>query len=216
MWKCMGPPEVVGERIMTTLRNRACTWKFVLAAPLLGSLIPASMLGGCSSPVGSMPTLASTPAASYRVGAGDKLHIVVQDLLAANGDYVVEDSGSISLPYIKQIGVAGMTYREIEQGIAAALLRQGIMTGDPVVNVGPIELRPFFVMGEVNQPGQFAYRQGMTVLSALSAAGGYTYRAKTGEVAITRRIDGKEITARAEEGTPVLPGDTIRVYERWF
>lgn len=201
---------------MATRRNRTPLWKAAVAVPLAVCLIPASMVGGCSSPTASMPTLASTPAGPYRVGAGDKLHIVVQDLTAVNGDYTVEDTGSISLPYIKQITVAGMTYREIEQGITAALLRQGIMTGDPVVNVGPIELRPFFVMGEVNQPGQFPYRQGMTVLSALSAAGGYTYRAKTGQVAITRLVDGKEVTARAEENTPVLPGDTIRVYERWF
>lgn len=163
-----------------------------------------------------MPTLASTPAGPYRVGAGDKLHIVVQDLDAANGDYTVEDTGAISLPYIKQITVVGLSYREIEQGIAAALLKQGIMSGDPVVNVGAIELRPFYVTGEVNKPGQFPFRQGMTVLSALSAAGGYTYRAKTGEVAITRTVDGKEMTAKAVETTPVLPGDTIRVYERWF
>jgi len=201
---------------MATLRSRPRTWQAFVAVPLVCCLIPASMLGGCSSPTSSMPTLASTPAGPYRVGAGDKLHIVVQDLDAANGDYTVEDTGSISLPYIKQINVAGMTYREIEQGITAALLQQGIMSGSPVVNVGAVELRPFYVTGEVNKPGQFAYRQGMTVLSALSAAGGYTYRAKTGEVAITRTVDGKEVTAKAVETTPVLPGDTIRVYERWF
>lgn len=186
------------------------------AAALTAVLVSTSMLGGCSSPTASMPTLASAPAGNYRVGAGDKLHIVVQDLQSANGDYIVEDSGAISLPYIKQVDVAGMTYREIEQGIAASLLRQGIMTGDPVVNVGPVELRPFYVVGEVNKPGQFEYRQGMTVLAAISAAGGYTYRAKTGKVAVTRIVGGKDVTASADEFATVLPGDRIRVYERWF
>ncbi len=186
------------------------------AAALTAALVSTSMLGGCSSPTASMPTLASAPAGNYRVGAGDKLHIVVQDLQSANGDYIVEDSGAISLPYIKQVDVAGMTYREIEQGIAASLLRQGIMTGDPVVNVGPVELRPFYVVGEVNKPGQFEYRQGMTVLAAISAAGGYTYRAQTGKVAVTRVVNGKDVTAKADEFATVLPGDRIRVYERWF
>jgi polysaccharide export outer membrane protein len=186
------------------------------AAALTAALVSTSMLGGCSSPTASMPTLASAPAGNYRVGAGDKLHIVVQDLQSANGDYIVEDSGAISLPYIKQIDVVGMTYREIEQGIAASLLRQGIMTGDPVVNVGPVELRPFYVVGEVNKPGQFEYRQGMTVLAAISAAGGYTYRAQTGKVAVTRIVNGKDVTAKADEFATVLPGDRIRVYERWF
>lgn len=186
------------------------------AAALTAALVSTSMLGGCSSPTSSMPTLASAPAGNYRVGAGDKLHIVVQDLQSANGDYTVEDSGAISLPYIKQVDVAGKTYREIEQGIAASLLRQGIMTGDPVVNVGPVELRPFYVVGEVNKPGQFEYRQGMTVLAAISAAGGYTYRAQTGKVAVTRVVNGKDVTAKADEFATVLPGDRIRVYERWF
>lgn len=186
------------------------------AVALAATLVSTSMLGGCSSPTSSMPTLASAPAGNYRVGAGDKLHIVVQDLQSANGDYTVEDSGAISLPYIKQVDVAGKTYREIEQGIAASLLRQGIMTGDPVVNVGPVELRPFYVVGEVNKPGQFEYRQGMTVLAAISAAGGYTYRAQTGKVAVTRIINGKDVTAKADEFATVLPGDRIRVYERWF
>jgi len=186
------------------------------AVALTAALVSTSMLGGCSSPTSSMPTLASAPAGNYRVGAGDKLHIVVQDLQSANGDYTVEDSGAISLPYIKQVDVAGKTYREIEQGIAASLLRQGIMTGDPVVNVGPVELRPFYVVGEVNKPGQFEYRQGMTVLAAISAAGGYTYRAQTGKVAVTRVVNGKDVTAKADEFATVLPGDRIRVYERWF
>ncbi|MGO4167962.1 polysaccharide export outer membrane protein [Novosphingobium sp. PhB57] len=188
----------------------------LLAVPLAVSLISTSMLGGCSSPTASLPTLASTPAGAYKVGAGDKLHIVVQDLQSANGDYIVEDSGAISLPYIKQVDVAGLTYREIEQGIAASLLRQGIMTGDPVVNVGPVELRPFYVVGEVNKPGQFEYRQGMTVLAAISAAGGYTYRAQTGKVAVTRVVSGKDVTASADEMATIQPGDRIRVYERWF
>ncbi|TCM39871.1 polysaccharide biosynthesis/export family protein [Novosphingobium aerophilum] len=196
--------------------SRLFRFRHILAAPLAATLASSLMLGACSSPTASLPTLASTQAGPYRVGAGDKLHIVVQDLTTADGDYIVEDTGAISLPYIKQVNVAGLTYREIEQGIAATLLRQGIMTGDPVVNVGPVELRPFYVVGEVNQPGQFAYRQGMTVLAALSAAGGYTYRAQTGKVAITRQVDGKDVTAQADETTIILPGDRIRVYERWF
>lgn len=184
--------------------------------PLLACLAAASLLSACSSPTGSLPAMSSTAPGPYRVAGGDKLHIVVQDLATANGDYVVEDGGMISLPYIKQVAVEGKTYREIEQSIAAILLRQGIMSGDPVVNVAPAELRPFYVVGEVNKPGEFNYRQGMTVLSALSAAGGYTYRASTSNVAITRLVGGAEVTAKATEDTPILPGDRIRVFERWF
>ena len=87
---------------------------------------------------------------------------------------------------------------------------------EPIISVQPGASRPFYVIGEVKGAGEFTYRQGMTVLSAISAAGGYTYRAKEGEVEIVRNINGKQARMRASEDTPILPGDRIRVYERWF
>ncbi|MBH0113701.1 polysaccharide export protein [Novosphingobium sp. YJ-S2-02] len=175
-----------------------------------------AMLTGCSSPTASLPTLASTQSSPYRVDAGDQIHVAIQDLETVEGDYTVEDGGAISLPYLKSVKVAGLGYREIEQTIATSLVERGILTGDPVVNVRPAQLRPFYVTGEVNQPGEFQFREGMTVLAALSAAGGYTYRAKTNVVAITRTTDGQDVTAQADESTIIKPGDRIRVYERWF
>jgi polysaccharide export outer membrane protein len=111
--------------------------------------------------------------------------------------------------------VRGKTFREIEDAIENTYRTAGILT-NPLVTVQPGELRPFYVMGEVNKPGEYAYRQGMTVLAALSAAGGYTYRAQTGSVAITRTTNGQNVEARGTEDTPIQPGDRIRVYERWF
>lgn len=191
-------------------------YRSVVTKALLPCMAATMLISGCSSPTGSMPMLPVAESTAYRVEAGDKLHIVVQDLTTANGDYTVEDGGMISLPYIKQVNVAGKTFREVEQNISAMLIRQGIMSGDPVVNVAPVELRPFYVVGEVNKPGEFSFRQGMTVLSALSAAGGYTYRADTSKVAITRLVNGTELTARATENSVIKPGDRIRVFERWF
>ncbi|MBO9517204.1 MAG: polysaccharide export protein [Porphyrobacter sp.] len=181
---------------------------------LAQALLAAMVLQGCSSGLQGLPEM-PVDTAEYRAGAGDKIRVTVQDLTAADGEYEVDDSGSISLPLVKAIRVDGMTLREIENQVEAAYLQAGILN-QPVVSVQPIELRPFYVMGEVNQPGEFKYRQGMTVLAALSAAGGYTYRAKTGEVAITRTVEGQEVTTRADENTRVLPGDRIRVLERWF
>jgi polysaccharide export outer membrane protein len=116
---------------------------------------------------------------------------------------------------VKDVVVRGKGFREIEDAIANAYRAGGILT-NPLVTVQPGVLRPFYVMGEVNKPGEYAYRQGMTVLAALSAAGGYTYRAQTGAVAIIRTTNGQDVEARASEDTPIQPGDRIRVYERWF
>lgn len=185
-------------------------------AVLMGFALSSATLAGCASPTGSLPALAETGQVPYQVAAGDKIHIAVQDLANVDGDYLVEEGGTISLPLIMNVPVAGLSYREIEQGIARKLISDGILVGQPIVNVRPVELRPFYVTGEVNHPGEFPYRYGMTVLSALSAAGGYTYRASTGKVAITRLVDGRDVVAKATETTPVQPGDRIQVYERWF
>ncbi|MFV3130368.1 SLBB domain-containing protein [Niveispirillum sp. KHB5.9] len=71
-------------------------------------------------------------------------------------------------------------------------------------------------MGEVRQPGEFQYNSGMTVLSAIAQAGGYDYRARIEEVVLVRMIDGKQVEYRANERTPILPGDIIKVLERRF
>jgi polysaccharide export outer membrane protein len=162
-----------------------------------------------------MPTLRSAETAVYRVDTGDRLQIAVQDLDVANGEYVIDDSGHVSLPMIEPVPVRGLSFREVENTLEQALLAGGILNS-PAVNVQPVSLRPFYVLGEVNSPGEFDYRQGITVLSALAAAGGYTYRAKSGKVAITRTMDGKQVTFQADENAAVLPGDRIRVFERWF
>src|SRR3546814_20942283 len=71
-------------------------------------------------------------------------------------------------------------------------------------------------MGEVAKPGEYPYRPGMTVLTAVSTAGGYTFRADQDSTTVTRQIEGRSITGRASESAPIQPGDTIRIRESWF
>lgn len=178
-------------------------------------LLLASMALASCGGTGGLPKLGNAPPETYRVESGDQLLVTVQNLDTAKGEYVIDDTGAISLPMIKDVMVRGKTFREIEDAIENTYRTAGILT-NPLVTVQPGVLRPFYVMGEVNKPGEYAYRQGMTVLAALSAAGGYTYRAQTGSVAITRTRNGQNVEARATEDTPIQPGDRIRVYERWF
>ena len=86
----------------------------------------------------------------------------------------------------------------------------------PTVSVQPVKLRPFYVLGEVKSPGEYQYRAGMSVLAAVSAAGGYTFRAQQGNVGVTRMVDGRQVEGRASEREMIQPGDTIRIYEKWF
>ncbi len=78
------------------------------------------------------------------------------------------------------------------------------------------DLRPFYILGEVKNPGSNPYVNGMTVINAVVLAGGYTYRARENRVLIIRASDPKRKSAPADHGTAVLPGDIIDVPERFF
>ncbi len=174
-----------------------------------------ALTGGCSTGVGDLPPLQSVGVTEVQLAPGDKVRIAVQDLETLSGDYIVDEAGSLSLPLISRIEVAGLSYAQMQNAIAAQLIEADVLK-NPNVTVQPLELRPIYIMGEVRQPGEYAYRQGLTVFAAISMAGGYTYRAKTGEVAVTRIAGDRSTTAVATEDSVILPGDRIRVYERWF
>ncbi|MET0365211.1 MAG: polysaccharide biosynthesis/export family protein, partial [Sphingobium sp.] len=175
----------------------------------------ALVLPGCSSGGGSLPPIQTAAAQEYRLAPGDELRVFVYGLDAINNTYVVNDSGQISLPLIESVPATGKTVPDLERTIAEQLVARQIVQR-PNVNVQPIKMRPFYILGEVRTPGEYAYRPGMSVVSAVSAAGGFTYRANQSNVSITRKVNGQSVTSRATVSTPILPGDDIRIFEKWF
>ncbi|GMN04241.1 polysaccharide biosynthesis/export family protein [Erythrobacter sp. MTPC3] len=202
------PSEFEKEGILMLTLSKKLTRTAIAAASL-------ALVTACSSGTGGLAPLQSASTAELRVAPGDKVRIAVQDLEPVSGDYTIDETGSISVPLIQQVKVSGMTYSEMEGAIALALAEKDVLK-NPNVTVQPLELRPVYIMGEVRQPGEYAYRQGLTVFAAISMAGGYTYRAQTDEVAITRTVGDENVTGTADEDTPIMPGDRIRIYERWF
>jgi polysaccharide biosynthesis/export protein len=150
----------------------------------------------------------------YRVGAGDRISVRVAGEAELTGEFIVDPSGLISMPYVQRLSVAGRTTSEIEQQIRAGL--QAGYLRDPQVSVQITSLRPFYILGEVNGSGSFPYQAGITIQNAIAIAGGYAPRADKREVLLTRRnIKGTE-TYRVPLTTQVYPGDVIYVRERWF
>jgi polysaccharide export outer membrane protein len=94
--------------------------------------------------------------------------------------------------------------------LAADLVR------DPQVTVDILQNRPFFILGEVKNAGQYPYVSGMTVETAIAIAGGYSDRASTRKFRLTRRINGFVEQIEAPSDFPVQPGDTVYVFERFF
>lgn len=183
---------------------------------LFGTISIASLtLAGCASGAGSLPQLPTVAAQEYRLAPGDELRVFVYGLDAINNTYSVNDSGQLSLPLIEGVPADGKTVPELEQAIAARLVEKQIVQR-PNVNVQPVKMRPFYILGEVKAPGEYAYRPGMSVVSAVSAAGGYTFRADQATVSITRKINGRSVVGKADASSLILPGDDIRVHEKWF
>ena len=93
-------------------------------------------------------------------------------------------------------------------------MRDGYLV-DPQVSIEVLNYRPFFILGEVNQAGQYPYASGMTVLNAVALAGGFTFRAKENGITVQRGgSNAPEVVVTPD--TPILPGDIVRVPERFF
>ena len=152
--------------------------------------------------------------AGYKLGSGDKVRVNVFGQSDLDGEYVVDGAGFVQLPLIGQIKAAGRTVNEFQKDVTAKFA-EGYLV-NPSVSVEVIGYRPFYIIGEVNKPGEYPYVNGMSILTAVALAGGYTLRADTSEVYIRRNGSSKEIEVPADETTIINPGDIIRVSERFF
>lgn len=149
----------------------------------------------------------------YVLGSGDKLRVNVFGEEDLSGEADVNGAGKVSLPLIGQVQAAGLTIDAFTDEVAQKL-RDGYLT-NPKVSVEVLNYRPFYIIGEVTTPGQYPYTNGMTVLNAVAVAGGFTYRANEGKVLITRG-DQKEVEYMLTQAVKVLPGDIVKIPERFF
>lgn len=150
----------------------------------------------------------------YRLGGGDRVRVIVFNEPDLSGEFEVDNSGNVALPLIGNTQAQGLTLREFEDEVAAAL-RDGYLK-DPRVSIEVLNFRPFYIIGEVQNGGEYPFVPEMTVLNAVALAGGYTYRADERRVFITKAGESQEVEHRVEQGIKVLPGDVIRVPERFF
>jgi len=165
---------------------------------------------------GTTPAFLHTASISspYRLDSGDRLRVTVFGQGNLSRSYSVDGSGFISMPLIGAVEARGATTFELESRIVTALKHKYVK--DPKVTVEVETNRPFFILGEVDNAGQFPYVAGMTVQTAVAIAGGYTPRAKKRNFQITRLINGKTVIRTVSPNDKVQPGDTITVKERFF
>jgi polysaccharide export outer membrane protein len=179
------------------------------------------LLSACGSTGGqtvgareAAPDALTQMASAYQLGSSDRLRVTVFGHPDLSGEFEVDGTGSISLPLIGQKTAVGLSTAQLETSITETLAAGYIL--DPRVSVEVINYRPFYILGEVGQPGEYPYTNGLTVQNAVAAAGGYTYRANKRVVYIKSIESDREIAYDLTPGTVVKPGDTLRIGERIF
>jgi len=153
-------------------------------------------------------------AQEYTLGPGDRVKVTVFGHEDLSGEFEVDGSGRLSLPLIQLVEASGLSVTELEKSITMKLKPDYLK--NPRVSVEVLNYRPFYILGEVNDPGSYPYVNGMTLLNAVALAGGYTYRAAKKKVFITRGKDADRTKLSAQPQTMILPGDVIEVPERYW
>lgn len=150
----------------------------------------------------------------YRLGADDVVSITVFDEPDLSlKEARVSSTGTIAMPLIGQVAVKGLSIAEAEQTIYELYL--GDYLKKPDITITIVEYRQFYVNGEVEKPGGYSYREGMTVQRAITLAGGFTERASRNKIILVREnSNGMPIDVKLT--TPVQPGDVITVEESFF
>jgi len=151
---------------------------------------------------------------SYRLAANDVIKVQVFGEDSLSTETRVSGEGKIALPLLGVLEVQGLTIKDTQELITKRLA-DGYLR-HPQVNVYIIRYRNFFVSGEVRAPGGYPYEEGLTVLKAVTLAGGFTDKASSGRIKIKRLNGNEEQTVSVSLKDPVSPDDVIVVPQSIF
>ena len=184
------------------------------------------LFAGCAGAIDNQRLNLPTPTEKSTVGVGDVFTMEVVGEKDLPREYQVSSDGSVDLPYLQTVQVAGLEPQEIARLVRKLLIEKQILS-DPsvVVQVKEYNSRRVTIMGQVAKPGTFPYTIGLTLIQALSQAGGVTGIGNLDRVNLTRRTTGGSRTVVISIGTimegrsadiPLQSGDRIFVHERLF
>ncbi|MEL6372875.1 MAG: polysaccharide biosynthesis/export family protein [Pseudomonadota bacterium] len=182
----------------------------------------ASLVGGCATDEamtlkrynGNGGLAANAIPRVYRLGIGDKLKITVFGEQQLSGRREVNVLGSVPMPLIGEVRAKDLSIAEF-RAMLVAKLGNGYLR-DPKVSVEVLNYRSIFVHGEVRSAGEFPYKIGLSMSDAIATAGGFTYRAKRNYVILLREDAERQVRVELPSDLRILPGDNIRVPERFF
>lgn len=191
-------------------------------AAACGLLLTAPGCGGGPAARVNLPT----PTEKSTVGPGDVFLLEIVGERELPREYQVASDGSVDLPYLHTVQVGGLEPQEIARLVRRLLMDQHVLS-DPsvIVQVKEYNSRRVAILGQVVKPGTFPYTTGLTLIQAISQAGGLTGLANLDRVNLTRRTGNGTRTVVLSIGTimegraadiPLQSGDRIFVHERMF
>ena len=152
------------------------SYAYLFRTPALAILLAAVLLSSMVHP------LSAQQAPDYRLGPQDRVRLLVYEWrttlnavfewTSLNAEFTVGASGAVSLPILGEVPASGATTSELARDIGEALKSRIGLAEAPKVAVEVMLYRPFYIAGAVNRPGEFPYRPELTVLQAVSIAGG--------------------------------------------
>lgn len=184
---------------------------------VLVALAAASIVAGCaqtSAPLLQRAAYERSLGRTSQLGVGDKVRITVFGENDLTGLYAVTADGKIEFPLIGAVRAQGLTLSAFRQHLTARLAN-GYLS-NPKITVEIASYRPIFVHGEVRNGGEYPYRIGTRLKDAIAVAGGFNYRANETQVLLTREGEIGQVWANVDDNIAIMPGDNIRVVERFF
>ncbi|MEM6558629.1 MAG: polysaccharide biosynthesis/export family protein [Myxococcota bacterium] len=158
------------------------------------------------------------------LGVGDVFEVRVFSEPDLSGTYRIDSDGSIAMPLAGRVDVAGLTPNAISIALES-LLSSYLKSPQVSVFVTEFNSKKIYVLGEVKSPGTFVYETGMTVVQAITLAGGFDSLAEKNGTYVTRIVAGKEqqieipvedIGEGRAKNFSLVPGDIVYVPESLF
>jgi len=197
---------------LVKLGERAVKFFAAICLMLIGACVSAPVATPAQSQQSA--SYGAAKLADYRLGPADKIRLIVYGEADLSGEFAINTRGQISLPLLGEVDAAGLTIDELRGNISQALAAGYL--NDARVAAEIVEYRPYYILGEVGLPGEYPYSAGITVMKAVAAAQGFTYRAKKSSVYIKRADSDAEISVSLTQSLLVFPGDVVRIGERFF
>jgi len=161
-----------------------------------------------------------------RLRTGDQLELRIagvpaSEIAIVSNTYSIADDGTLNMPYIGKVKVAGLSIPQIQSSIQGAYKRAEIFTNPTITIVIQTGARYVTLGGDVRAPQRVPWTADLTLLTAINAAGGFTEFADQSKVKLLRgsrgyEVDVKKIRADPQQDIKLLPGDKVEVPRGFF